>query len=679
MTTTNPVPSNDPTDLLFNAQKLDQVVNGSAQYYTDRLGVNRRTMEGISAAADVVLGGIGYAPPVAYASGISLTLTTQTVEYSGEVYAPKLVNLPFTTSTWATDSAKFRLIQGVAATDLAASGGSAMIGYTPAGTGAVATTVQSKMRESVSVKDFGAIGDEVTDDTVAVLAAIATGKDVDFLDLNCRVTQQILLNSNQTLFASNGGGITGDVVDYVLRASGSTGSAISSVTAPVVALTWTITMASPAGLVAGDQILLYDVVADEYEVNRIQTIISNTVYTTWAITQNFATPANIRLYKLTPIQNAKLVGMTIRNTNASNGAGVRFGYTKDCEIVDCTFDTIDYISCSIESSIGATIHRNKFIRSGASAVGLRVTKACRITKNQFVDTQSDESITLYKSNSHAVVAENNVAQYLFGGGGTAGNSILLDQHNYYNTIVGNVLNGSATYHIYLFNNSSYNTVVGNTIARANLGAIKVDSNSNGNTIDNNICVAVVDATDSFEGGAATAAIRVKSNCSGNIIGPGNTFASLAGVQIVDQQAVSGNVPQQLKGPTFSAYQSVAQTLSSGVITVINFQTEEFDTDGAYNTSTSRFQPAVAGYYQINANVAVASSPSGVNARILKNGTLWKAGGNASGNYAYSSGVSSIVHLNGTTDFVEIAAIFSVGQNTEALSASTWFNGAFLRA
>jgi len=29
--------------------------------------------------------------------------------------------------------------------------------YTPAGTGAVATTVQSKLRESVSVKDFGSI------------------------------------------------------------------------------------------------------------------------------------------------------------------------------------------------------------------------------------------------------------------------------------------------------------------------------------------------------------------------------------------------------------------------------------------------------------------------------------------------------------------------------------------
>ena len=178
MPTTNPVPSLDPSDLLFNAGRLDQVVNGSTQYYTDRLGVNRRTVEGINAAADVVLGGIGYAPPVAYAAGISMTLTTQTVEYSGEIYAPKVASLPFTTSTWATDSAKFRLIQGVAAADLAASGGSSMIGYMPVGTGAVATTVEAKLREIVSVKDFKCAdglpvqGDGVHDDTTGIQAAI---------------------------------------------------------------------------------------------------------------------------------------------------------------------------------------------------------------------------------------------------------------------------------------------------------------------------------------------------------------------------------------------------------------------------------------------------------------------------------------------------------------------------
>jgi hypothetical protein len=57
------------------------------------------------------------------------------------------------------------------AEDLAASGGSALVGFLQAGTGAVARTAQAKMRDTVSVKDFGAVGDGTTNDTTAIQAA----------------------------------------------------------------------------------------------------------------------------------------------------------------------------------------------------------------------------------------------------------------------------------------------------------------------------------------------------------------------------------------------------------------------------------------------------------------------------------------------------------------------------
>jgi hypothetical protein len=73
-----------------------------------------------------------------------------------------------------TNGAEILVRYGEAMTS--APGDAADISYHPSGTGAVATNVQSKLREFVSVKDFGAVGDGVADDTVAVNAAFSALK-----------------------------------------------------------------------------------------------------------------------------------------------------------------------------------------------------------------------------------------------------------------------------------------------------------------------------------------------------------------------------------------------------------------------------------------------------------------------------------------------------------------------
>ena len=76
------------------------------------------------------------------------------------------------------DTSKDKVGDGVTAWNSRPYTGVATAGWTQTGTGAVSRTVDSKLKDVVSVKDFGAVGDGVANDSAAIQAAVNTGKKV---------------------------------------------------------------------------------------------------------------------------------------------------------------------------------------------------------------------------------------------------------------------------------------------------------------------------------------------------------------------------------------------------------------------------------------------------------------------------------------------------------------------
>jgi len=99
-----------------------------------------------------------------------------------------------------TNGLSFDSNQGfVTKAELAATTGAALSGFLQSGTGASSRTLQSKNRDIVSVKDFGAVGDGVTDDRAAFQAACDASYSVYIPEGTYLIGSTIYLRNGVTL------------------------------------------------------------------------------------------------------------------------------------------------------------------------------------------------------------------------------------------------------------------------------------------------------------------------------------------------------------------------------------------------------------------------------------------------------------------------------------------------
>lgn len=139
---------------------------------------------------------------------------------------------------------------------------------------------------------------------------------------------------------------------------------------------------------------------------------------------------------------------------------------------------------------------------------------------------------------------------------------------------------------------------------------------------------------------------------------------------------SAKLSQVPNGPAFNATKTSSQTFATGAASKVLFNNEEYDTNSNYDTSTGRFTPTVAGYYQINSAV-VCSGASGIGLlSIYKNGLEIKRGvqtSQGSPSLIYGQNVSGLVYCNGSTDYIEIYIYFSSAGVTADTGGSSYFD------
>ena len=120
-----------------------------------------------------------------------------------------------------------------------------------------------------------------------------------------------------------------------------------------------------------------------------------------------------------------------------------------------------------------------------------------------------------------------------------------------------------------------------------------------------------------------------------------------------------------------------QTLPHDTSTKIQFNTTTLDTNSSWDSSNYRFTPSVAGYYFIYAKwrLGTSNNSSQMKCLIKKNGSdlALSSSTNDTENTAQAS---SIVQMNGTTDYVEVYAyhVTSLTQSIKAQTQYTVFQG-----
>jgi hypothetical protein len=220
---------------------------------------------------------------------------------------------------------------------------------------------------------------------------------------------------------------------------------------------------------------------------------------------------------------------------------------------------------------------------------------------------------------------------------------------------------------------------GNNIINENADTITIGASGDTISIPSGATIDTSGATLTLPTTIEVDTIEPQSGTSLTLGASGDTITIPSGATITNSGTATGfgvNTPAFLARNDGSTAQSIANTTWTELT---NFNTELFDSDSAYNTTTCRFTPQVAGKYVFFANVYYTTLPSGgLFLGISKNGNIT---GNANTDFLFASANiygpvgACILDLNGTTDYVSVFTLHSFGsaRNVGGAGSGSYMN------